>query len=94
MALTDGQRAELVKGEAPAGELAGHVLDPVRPTRRARRRSHLYRADEIAEPGQITQQIKDSIAGAHLTIADVTNMNPNVCGTSGTPTAWDGPSPS
>jgi hypothetical protein len=55
---------------------------------------HLYRADEIAEPGQITQQIKDSIAGAHLTIADVTNMNPNVCGTSGTPTAWDGPSPS
>jgi hypothetical protein len=39
---------------------------------------HLYRADDIAEPGQITQQIKDSIANAHVTIADITNVNPNV----------------
>ena len=39
---------------------------------------HLYRADDIAEPGQITQQIRDSIARAHLTIADITNVNPNV----------------
>ncbi|MGO9077666.1 MAG: hypothetical protein ACLQDY_01290 [Streptosporangiaceae bacterium] len=38
----------------------------------------VYRADEIAEPGQITQQIKDSIATAHVTIADITDVNPNV----------------
>jgi len=39
---------------------------------------HLYRADEIAEPGQISQQIKDAIAAAHVVIADITEMNPNV----------------
>jgi hypothetical protein len=39
---------------------------------------HLYRADEIAEPGQISQQIKDSIAAAHVVIADITDVNPNV----------------
>lgn len=39
---------------------------------------HLYRADDLAEPGQITQQIKDSIRRAHLTITDITNVNPNV----------------
>jgi hypothetical protein len=39
---------------------------------------HLYRADEIAQPGQISQQIKDSIATAHVVIADITGVNPNV----------------
>ena len=39
---------------------------------------HLYRADEIAKPGQISQQIKDSIAAAHVVIADITDVNPNV----------------
>ena len=39
---------------------------------------HLYRADEIAEPGQISEQIKDSIAVAHVVIADITDVNPNV----------------
>jgi hypothetical protein len=39
---------------------------------------HLYRADEIAQPGQISQQIKDSIAAAHVVIADITGVNPNV----------------
>jgi len=39
---------------------------------------HLYRADDIAEPGQITQQVRDSIAAAHVTIADITDVNPNV----------------
>ena len=38
----------------------------------------LYRADEIAEPGQITQQIKEAIGSAHAVIADVTHVNPNV----------------
>lgn len=38
----------------------------------------LYRADEIAQPGQISQQIKDSITTAHVTIADITDVNPNV----------------
>lgn len=38
----------------------------------------LYRADDIAEPGQITAQIRDSIATAHVTIADITGVNPNV----------------
>jgi len=39
---------------------------------------HLYRADEIAEPGQISQQVKDSIASAHVILADITAVNPNV----------------
>jgi hypothetical protein len=38
----------------------------------------LYRADEIAKPGQITQHVKDAIAAAGVVIADVTHMNPNV----------------
>jgi hypothetical protein len=38
----------------------------------------LYRADEIAEPGQITDQIKEAIARASVVIADITNVNPNV----------------
>ena len=38
----------------------------------------LLRADEIAEPGQITQQIKEAIGSAHVVIADVTHVNPNV----------------
>jgi hypothetical protein len=38
----------------------------------------LYRADEIAEPGQITQQVTDAIGSAHLVIADITHVNPNV----------------
>ena len=38
----------------------------------------LYRADEIAAPGQISQQIKDSITSAHVVIADITDVNPNV----------------
>lgn len=39
---------------------------------------HLYRADEIAAPGQITDQIKDAIRRAHVVIADITNVNANV----------------
>jgi hypothetical protein len=39
---------------------------------------HLYRADDIAQPGQISQQVKDSIAAAHVVIADITGVNPNV----------------
>lgn len=38
----------------------------------------LYRADEIAEPGQITQQVKEAIGSAHVVIADITHVNPNV----------------
>jgi nucleoside 2-deoxyribosyltransferase len=38
----------------------------------------LYRADEIAEPGQITQQVRDAIGSAHVVIADITHVNPNV----------------
>jgi hypothetical protein len=38
----------------------------------------LYRADEIAEPGQITQQVKVAIGSAHVVIADITHVNPNV----------------
>jgi nucleoside 2-deoxyribosyltransferase len=38
----------------------------------------LYRADEIAKSGQITQQVKEAIAAARVVIADVTHMNPNV----------------
>lgn len=38
----------------------------------------LYRADEIAEPGQITQQVKAAIDSAHVIIADATHVNPNV----------------
>lgn len=39
---------------------------------------HLYRADEIASPGQISEQIKDAIGRAGVVIADITNVNPNV----------------
>jgi hypothetical protein len=39
---------------------------------------HLYRADEIASPGQISDQIKDAIENARVVIADITNVNPNV----------------
>jgi len=39
---------------------------------------HLYRADEIASPGQISGQIKDAIDSARVVIADITNVNPNV----------------
>ena len=38
----------------------------------------LYRADEIAEPGQIRQQVKAAIDTAHVVIADITHVNPNV----------------
>jgi hypothetical protein len=34
----------------------------------------LYRADGIAEPGQITQQVKDAIGSAHVVIADITHV--------------------
>ena len=39
---------------------------------------HLYRADEITTPGQISQQVKDAITSAHVVIADITGVNPNV----------------
>jgi hypothetical protein len=38
----------------------------------------LYRADEIADPGQISDQIRKAIESARVVIADVTGMNPNV----------------
>ena len=38
----------------------------------------LYRADEIAAPGQISDQIKKAIETAHVVIADITGVNPNV----------------
>jgi hypothetical protein len=36
------------------------------------------RADQIADPGQITLQIIDHILGARAVVADVTGLNPNV----------------
>ena len=39
---------------------------------------HLYRADEIALPGQISDQIKDAISRARMVVADITGVNPNV----------------
>jgi hypothetical protein len=39
---------------------------------------HLYRADQIATPGQISEQIKDAIIHARVVIADITGVNPNV----------------
>ena len=39
---------------------------------------HVYRADDIAEPGQITEQIKQSLQTAQVVIADITSVNPNV----------------
>jgi hypothetical protein len=38
----------------------------------------LYRADEIASPGQISDQIKEAINRAQVVIADITGTNPNV----------------
>jgi hypothetical protein len=38
----------------------------------------LYRADDIADPGQITTQIKQAILTADVVIADITRVNPNV----------------
>lgn len=38
----------------------------------------VYRADDIAEPGIIIQQIINEIAEADLVIADLTDLNPNV----------------
>jgi hypothetical protein len=38
----------------------------------------LYRADEIASPGQISGQIRDAITQAFVVIADITGVNPNV----------------
>lgn len=36
------------------------------------------RADQIADPGQITLQVIDHILGARAAVADVTGLNPNV----------------
>lgn len=36
------------------------------------------RADQIAEPGQITMQVIDHIIGARVAVADLTGLNPNV----------------
>ena len=36
------------------------------------------RADQIADPGQITRQVIDHILGARGAVADVTDLNPNV----------------
>jgi hypothetical protein len=38
----------------------------------------LYRADDIADPGQITTQIKQAILAAGVVVADITGVNPNV----------------
>lgn len=38
----------------------------------------LYRADEIATPGQITDHIRDALVRAEVVIADITGHNPNV----------------
>lgn len=37
-----------------------------------------FRADEIAKPGRITDQIMEAISGSRLVIADLTGNNPNV----------------
>ena len=39
---------------------------------------YLYRADEIAVPGRITDQIREALASADVVIADITGLNPNV----------------
>jgi hypothetical protein len=39
---------------------------------------HVFRADEIAEPGRITEQIIASIQQADALVADITDLNPNV----------------
>ncbi len=36
------------------------------------------RADQIAEPGQITLQVIDHVLGARAAVADLTGLNPNV----------------
>jgi hypothetical protein len=41
-------------------------------------RIHLYRADDIVSPGQISVQIKEAIESADVVIADITGVNPNV----------------
>ena len=38
----------------------------------------VYRADDIASPGKIPEQVKMAIAAADLIIADITGLNPNV----------------
>jgi hypothetical protein len=38
----------------------------------------LYRADDIAEPGKITDQIERAIETASVIVADITGLNPNV----------------
>jgi gamma-glutamylcyclotransferase (GGCT)/AIG2-like uncharacterized protein YtfP len=55
-------------------ELLGEVF---RPTAEACGYT-LERADEIAVPGQISQQILDRLVHADLVIADLTHLNPNV----------------
>jgi hypothetical protein len=42
------------------------------------KQGRLYRADEIAAPGQISDQIKEAIETAQVVIADITGVNPNV----------------
>jgi hypothetical protein len=39
---------------------------------------HVFRADEIAKPGRITEQIIASIQQADALVADITDLNPNV----------------
>jgi hypothetical protein len=41
-------------------------------------RIHLYRADDIVFPGQISFQIREAIESADVVIADITGVNPNV----------------
>jgi nucleoside 2-deoxyribosyltransferase len=38
----------------------------------------LYRADDIADPGKITDQIERAIETASVVVADITGLNPNV----------------
>jgi hypothetical protein len=44
----------------------------------AQGRLYLYRADEIAAPGRITDQIWEALTNADVVIADITGLNPNV----------------
>lgn len=39
---------------------------------------HAVRADQIAEPGQITLQVIEHVLGARAAVVDLTDLNPNV----------------
>jgi hypothetical protein len=58
-----------------ADQVLRHIIEPaVRKTGYARAR----RADQIASPGIINQQVIEAVADADLVVADLTDHNPNV----------------